>query len=141
MARGEREKVYGSEMIYYLGKKDWANFGKYYVLYFDTAASRSEYPINNVSYVLFENVTNPNVLQAAIRAEKRSLDSTTILGTPGQEDPSEIDTYANLLYKAGKTGDAITWEEKAAQLSEHRDPEILNHLAKMKAGQPTWPES
>jgi hypothetical protein len=125
-------------MNYYLGKKDWTNFAKYYVLYFDTAATRSEYPVNNVSFMLFEHVTNPHALEAAIKAEKCSLDLTTILGTPGKDDPSEVDTYASLLYKTGKTQEAITWEEKAAQLSEHRDQEILDHLAKMRAGQPTW---
>ncbi len=129
------EKVYGVEMMYYLGKQDWTNFGKYYVLYFDTATPRSEYPINNTSYTLFEHVTDPKVLEAAIKADKFSME------TFGKDDPIEIDTYANLLYKAGRAQDAIEWEEKAVKLSEGRDEEITGHLEKMKAGQPTWPAS
>jgi hypothetical protein len=56
-------------------------------------------------------------------------------------DRTETDTYANLLYKAGSDLEAIKWEEKAVQLGEGRDTEIADHLEKMKAGQPTWPAS
>jgi hypothetical protein len=134
------EKVYGAEMMYYLQKQDWTNFGKYFVLYFDTATARSEYPINNISYVVFEHVTNSNVLEAASKAQKYSVDSgTTLMGTFAKDDPTEIDTYANLLYKVHRTQEAIEWEEKAVQLSEGRDREIVDHFEKMKAGQPTWP--
>ena len=127
------EEVYGVEMMYYLDKQDWTNFGKYYVLYFDTATPRSEYPINNTSYTLFEHVTDPKVLEAAIKAAKYSME------TLGKDDPIEIDTYASLLYKAGRAEEAMEWEEKAVKLSEGRDKEIAGHLEKMKAGQPTWP--
>jgi hypothetical protein len=129
------EEVYGSEMIYCLEKRDWENFGKYYRRYFATAVTRSEYPINNISYALFEHVTDPAVLAAAIKAEKYSME------TLAKDDPTEIDTYANLLYKAGRNREAIEWEEKAVRLSAGRDKEITDHLGAMKAGQATWPGS
>lgn len=62
-----------------------------------------------------------------------------------------MDTYANLLYKAGRTADAIRWEELAiATLKETvKDEETVANfstgygktLEKMRAGQPTWPIS
>jgi hypothetical protein len=105
------EEVYGKEMMWALEKKDWNGFGKYYVLYFDTAAHRSEYPLGNLSYTLFEHVTDHQVLEAAIKATKPSTDSRT--QDAFSSDATEIDMYANLMYKAGKNQDAIEWEEKA----------------------------
>jgi hypothetical protein len=134
-----KEEIYGAQMAYYLKKRDWTHFGEYYALYVETAAPRSEYPLNALSYTLFEHVTDRKALEAAIRASKYLVDSqTTAWGTHG-ENPTAIDTYANLLYKAGRNRDAIEWEEKAVQLSEGRDKDIADHLEKMKAGQPTWP--
>jgi hypothetical protein len=90
------------------GLLDWKNFGKYYLRYFDTAVSRSEYPINNISYALFEHVSDPAVQEAAIKAEKYSME------TLAKDDPTEIDTYANLLYKAGRNREAIECNESRA---------------------------
>jgi hypothetical protein len=75
------------------------------------------------------------VLDAAIKVCGSSVNSGN---ARGENDPIEIDTYANLLYKAGKDREAIEWEEKAARLSQGRDKDIADHLAKMKAGRPTW---
>jgi len=47
------------------------------------------------------------------------------------------DTYANLLYKIGKTDEAIEWEEKAIGM-DARDPAMKKRLDKMKRGEPTW---
>ena len=52
--------------------------------------------------------------------------------------PAEIDTYANLLYKAGRTREALEWQQKVVRLSAGRDPELTAHLDRMKAGLPTW---
>jgi hypothetical protein len=54
-------------------------------------------------------------------------------------DVNDLDTYANLLYKVGRTPEAITWEEKAAALAGD-DAEIQAALAKMRRGEPTWQE-
>jgi thioredoxin-related protein len=50
-----------------------------------------------------------------------------------------LDTYANLLYKAGKTQEALTWEKKAASLAP-KAKDIQANYDKMQAGQPTWAE-
>lgn len=129
------EKVYGAEMIYYLGKEDWASFSKYYMLYFETATSRSEYSISDLSYTLLRYVVDADVLEAAAKVCGSSVD---LEDTRGESDPIAIDTYANLLYKLGKKQEALEWEERAEQLSQGRDQDIAGHLKKMKAGQPTW---
>jgi thioredoxin-related protein len=56
-----------------------------------------------------------------------------------------MDTYANLLYKAGRVPEAIQQEELAQQKTvEWKEPEFLikeymGTIEKMKQGQPTWP--
>lgn len=67
------EEVYGAEMMYYLDKQDWSNFGKYVARYFETATTRSEYPVTSISYMVFEHVTDPGALDAAIKAAKYSI--------------------------------------------------------------------
>jgi thioredoxin-related protein len=54
-----------------------------------------------------------------------------------------IDTYANLLYKLGKTKEALLWEEKALKLAhEWKDEQGIKEctvaIQKMKKGEPTW---
>lgn len=54
-----------------------------------------------------------------------------------------LDTYANLLYKAGKRREAIIWQEKAANLSlANGDPNAIEYrlqVEHMKNRQPTYP--
>jgi hypothetical protein len=51
-----------------------------------------------------------------------------------------MDTYANILYKMGKKDDAITWEQKAADLSASADEKAGYQatIDKMKKGEKTW---
>jgi thioredoxin-related protein len=56
---------------------------------------------------------------------------------------NNIDTYANLLYKAGRTKEAIQWQQKAVQIAAEGNEgwllQALNgNLAKMQKGEPTW---
>ncbi|SEO12976.1 hypothetical protein SAMN05216436_1361 [bacterium A37T11] len=58
-------------------------------------------------------------------------------------DYSEIDTYANVLYKLGQKDIAIEHETKALMLArEKRDKRSVrnfeNVLQLMKSNQPTW---
>ncbi|SHN41850.1 glycoside hydrolase family 2 protein [Chitinophaga sp. CF418] len=125
------EKVYGAEMVYYLNKREWEKFGKYYALYYKTAITRSEYHINNLSWPIFEHIRDSSILDVAIRASKYSIENFAT------NDPAEIDTYANLLYKAGKKEEAINWEQKAVNLSNSEEV-FVETLEKMKNNVPTW---
>jgi thiol-disulfide isomerase/thioredoxin len=55
----------------------------------------------------------------------------------------DLDTYANILYKAGRKDQAIQFEEKALKIvSQKNEDEMVKCyegiLSKMKMGQPTW---
>ncbi|GAA0536650.1 sugar-binding domain-containing protein [Chitinophaga japonensis] len=124
------EYVLGQQMIYYINKKDWESFGKYYVSYFEKAVMHSDYNINNVSWYIFLYINDPKILEFAVKVNKINVENF-------DKTAEAHDTYANLLYKLGKTKEAIEWQEKAVKMSNN-DTEIAKNLAKMKKGQPTW---
>ncbi|HWW37858.1 hypothetical protein [Pedobacter sp.] len=133
-ALGE-EVVYGSKMEYYFTAKDWNNYGKYYMLYFEKALKRPEYYVNNLTWSLFENVNDPKVLKFACDVVMKYAMEEWY-----QNDSEAHDTYANLLYKTGKRTEAIKWEEKAVKMKKGQPDEKLytDALEKMKKGLPTW---
>jgi len=50
-----------------------------------------------------------------------------------------VDTYANLIYKAGKVKEAIHWEKIAVDNAfEHQKAEFSANLEKMRNGIKTW---
>ncbi|WP_449435132.1 thioredoxin family protein, partial [Pedobacter steynii] len=132
------EQVWANMAGYYWGigmkEKNWVNYGKYYKKYFDRAIpnERSALHINNMSWSVFEYVTDATVLSTAIKAMEFNLDKYE------RYQAGSIDTYANLLYKAGRKDDALYWEEIACRLS-NREKGFVETLEKMKAGTPTWP--
>lgn len=70
-----------------------------------------------------------------------SLDKIT--GPPNREDLRYefLDTYANLLYRLGRTKEAIDTEKKAldlAPLDAHKQ-RFQKTIDKMKKVEPTWP--
>jgi len=132
------ETLYGAQMIYYLNAKDWANFGKYYILYFGKALKRPEYTVNNISWALFGNVTDKKVLDFACDSVMKYAMEEWY-----QTDPAAYDTYANLLYKAGRNVEAIAWQEKAVKIAKGTSYEKENqgHLEKMLRNEKTWSET
>jgi hypothetical protein len=113
-------------------KRDLPNYERGYVEYFKTAYGRSNVDINTMSWQIFAHSKDPNVLAAAVVADKYWLD------TVGQNDPDYIDTYANLLYRLGRVPEALEWEAKAIRPNGANRPEIIEAFSKMNAGLPTW---
>lgn len=119
-----------AKAIHYLNHGDWMNFvpaadeyiGKYgeYV--------RPE-DLNEFAWKTFEKVNDKDALNKAIQ--------WSALSYKRKEEPHYLDTYANLLYKSGRTSEAITAQEKAVALS-NGDKTLKETLAKMKRGEPTW---
>jgi hypothetical protein len=75
-----------------------------------------------------------------VKLEKALAWSEIAVGTKqltGGTLGSYLDTKANLLYKLGKTEDAISIETKAVKASPE-DDEIKGNLEKMKEGKHTW---
>lgn len=126
------EALHSKQMMYYLDAKDWGNFGKYYMIYFEAALKRPEYEINNITWPLFENVSDPKVLKFACDVVMKYAMEEWY-----KNDPTSWDTYANLLYKIGKKEEAIAWEEKVVKHS-NQDKVFVETLEKMKKNQPTW---
>jgi hypothetical protein len=131
------ELAMGKRMIYYgfeADSKDWKNYGKYYVLYFEKALKHPLYDINTLTWILFEHVNDPRVLEFASGVMKYAIQTW-------DQSPEAYDTYANLLHKINNSSEAIKWEEKALQMKKGAPDEKVyaDILQKMKSGQPTWP--
>jgi hypothetical protein len=134
-----QEAVEGARMMDAWSREDWATFGQSYVRYFKAALPRSAYPLHNLSYQVLEHVSDAHVLETALDVVKFSIDSDKPDSVFGRYDPTELDTYAGLLYKLGRNREALEWEAEAAVVSDGRDPEIVKHLQKMRSGAPTSP--
>jgi tetratricopeptide (TPR) repeat protein len=118
-----------TQVQYYQQHNDWHRFQKAVVLYMLTyGAHASANELNQYARAVFDNCKDMTCVSEALEWSKRSL----------QEGPNArfMDTYANILYKMGKTQDAIAWEEKAADFARGRfktDFEAV--LDKMKKGE------
>ena len=92
------------------------------------------FPINNMTWdIVFEHATDPADLSKAVRWM-----ALVVRAQP--KEPANLDTYANLLYKLGRTREALPLEEKAVALGAGRrdSSDFIGSLAKMKRGVPTW---
>jgi len=99
-----------------------------------------EFAMNQVAYsTIFQHSDDKTQLRTAISWLER-------LSKQKPDDYATLDTYSCLLYKTGKTEEAIATEKKAiaaVHLSKESDPDyylkIFNaNLEKMNAGKPTW---
>jgi tetratricopeptide (TPR) repeat protein len=91
--------------------------------------NQSDRILNGIAWAVFDNLADKEALEAAKSMAEASIKL--------HYEPHVLDTYANILYKLGKTDEALKWEEKAIELAP-KDDVILNTFEKMKAGQKTW---
>ncbi|WP_160714141.1 thioredoxin family protein [Chitinophaga solisilvae] len=131
--------VLNAKVRWYAEKENWPMLIKCQIekkekYGYDTSAL-GKLKLNNIIYELFFFYGNENELRKGIEWMKGLL-----LTNP--EDPSYIDTYANLLYKSGQKAEAIKWERKALEIIEKTNSsEVQGYqetLDKMLAGLPTW---
>jgi tetratricopeptide (TPR) repeat protein len=129
---------------WYRYKKNWLEYTKSVSdLFKEYGASMTNNDLNDNALVIFDYSTDKTELDQAIYWMEKVLgnekDSVNSL-------PAYLDTYANLLYKAGKNRDyAIEIEEKALYLANTY--KIANYIAeyekainKMRKGEKTWVE-
>jgi len=132
-----QEIVWGQRMMHYLmSGDDWEKYGKYYKLYYERALRHPRrYYINEMSWTLFERVNDLDVLKFAVEVMRYDLEVYDF------NVPGAYDTYANLLYKIGRTTEAIEWENKALEMGKGSPEEksFKQTIEKMKKGQKTWP--
>jgi len=89
--------------------------------------------MNNYAWDIFKYCTSPEDLAFGLSYSLRSLTTTEKM------NPEFIDTYANLLYKSGKTAYAITKETEALELADpSQKKSYKDTIGRMKAGQKTW---
>ncbi|MEP7374592.1 MAG: thioredoxin fold domain-containing protein [Chitinophagaceae bacterium] len=120
----------------------------------DTTSKSADFVLNNQAYIIWLNLgqtdkPDPKTIEELNRVCKwlegplRRYEFAT--GFRLQQWPMIIDTYANLLYKVGRTTEALKWQElavsKGKELGTDDDAmkDIENNLALMKEGKPTWP--
>jgi hypothetical protein len=125
------EAVYGARMMDALLKEDWTSFGSWFVQYFATAIPRSPYLRHSLCHRVLVHVSNTAALETAIRVMRWLLDVPKESPVLGRYDPTELDTYANLLHKVGRAAEALDWQQQAVALSDGRDRDILANLQKM----------
>ncbi|WP_291914613.1 glycoside hydrolase family 2 protein [Chitinophaga sp. CB10] len=129
---GEGGKVYvwGAAMYQNYRNKSWKEFGKYYRKYFEVAKEHSDYHINNMSWGIFQNITDTSLLRFARDISKYNLEYK-------DNSVDAMDTYANLMYKLGERDKAIELEKKAVA-ARPDIKELAENLDKMLRGVPTW---
>lgn len=117
---------------YYASKKNWPKYRdavNAYIAVLGDKTQASQY--NSFAWTIFENCTDPACLDAAIKWAEAGLKK--------EETAALLDTYANVLHKAGKTKEAIVAQEKAISLVDAQSKaEYEKTLALMKKGLPTW---
>jgi hypothetical protein len=138
--------VNDAKIEWYANNKDWPQHVKYVIVkvkkYLDPKTSWYDYTINSLSWnSIFMHSTNKNEIKIAIRWMKKQVMKKSLNGNPNEA--AAMDTYANLLYKAGRSNEAINWEERALEIAvkyktENFISEFKNNLERMKKNEPTW---
>jgi thioredoxin-related protein len=134
----ERNTV-DAKVRWYREKEDWKNYTRHLVQQADFAIKNNDARMNDFFYLnstawdVFQYSKNKSELRKALLWIERAISLT-----PKDLLAAIIDTKANLLYKLGRTEEAITLEEQAITLSPEPG-EFLKNIDKMKKGIPTWP--
>jgi tetratricopeptide (TPR) repeat protein len=121
-----------SKTIFYLNARNWEEFakaGQEYIDRFGTHIKAQE--LNQFAWTFFENVSDTSLLLKAADWASLAIQKAPM--------PQYYDTYANLLYRAGRTDEAIKVQQKALSLnSATGNEELQKTLEKMQKGEPTW---
>lgn len=107
-----------SKVLFYTIKKEWNNFAPAVSNYMKAYGSKaSPMQVNNYAWTIFQNCNDMTCIKNALAWSKQSFAKNN--------NHQYIDTYANLLMKAGKKKEAIDWETKAVAIAkEKKDPQL-----------------
>lgn len=148
------EIVLDAQLRFYLRLRNWEEFGRLR----DMKITR--YPPKASTDSLFNerkgaDMLNFDAWMVFLRCDDQKVLSQALnwvglaLTLEGESDNTShiVDTKANILYKLGKVGEAISVEEKAVRLARASKISSINtvlakviedNLTKMKNGKPTW---
>ncbi|NLU90868.1 thioredoxin family protein [Chitinophaga sp. Ak27] len=126
------ELILKTKIQYYSYVKDANNAVANIVAYMKKYGHKADpQSLNEFAWTVFEKCNDMECIEQALEWSKRSFKD--------KEIPAFMDTYANLLYKAGKKSEALAWEEKA--MNKAANEERKNYettLEKMKKGEKYW---
>jgi thioredoxin-related protein len=122
---------------YYGTKEMWPQYAESLLNYLKNYSEKIHpYLLNNLLFNVFLHATDRKILEACLPWVRRTMDYD-------QNDCASRDTYANFLYKLGRTEEAISWEKKAIQAAitakeKDQEPQLKETLNKMQRGEKTW---
>ena len=107
--KNSEKLLLNSDLSFYGSQADWLNYSKTAEKLIEKYAQNDNHSVNvnNICWTIFEKVSDMPILTKAIQWSKKSIE----LG-----DPAFMDTYANLLFKAGNKKEAIQVEEKVVEI-------------------------
>ncbi|MEP7374552.1 MAG: DUF255 domain-containing protein [Chitinophagaceae bacterium] len=134
-----KRNILSAKVMWYQNNQDWGSFAKYALLEaekygLDTSSLLSEIYFNNE--VAWNGVFLHSNRKRDIRIAIKWMQNIV---SRHPEYPEFLDTYASLLFKAGKNKTAIAIEEKAVMIDPN-NKDIYEKLLKMRKGEPTWKE-
>jgi thioredoxin-related protein len=97
-------KIYTS-LAYYKGIKNWPKYFESANMYINVNAYSNTDFVNTICWTLYENVADRQVLNTASEWMKKV--------TEAEPKYAYLDTYASLLYKAGRNNEAIEYAKLA----------------------------
>jgi len=131
------EVILNIQLRWFSKKKEWEKYSAVLVRQTEKYAVPAPYglafSLNNIAWDIFQHTNNKSLLRKALAwsEEANKLSNQSRLDA--------LDTKANLLYKLGKTEEAIKVETRVTEI----DPNFKDgqeNLKKMKNGEKTWPE-
>lgn len=114
--------------------KNWPEFSGLVQQYFEKFAPNLENnQLNSYAWSIFQNCEDINCINMALNWAKHASDASN--------EPGFMDTYANLLYKAGQKDKAIAVQQKALDILKEKGEntsDLQEVLDKMLKGEKTW---
>lgn len=142
--------VLNAKERWYQYNQDWPELHKMYVERYHkygvtgtvNGASNIDGVSNNMAWDIFEHSEDREIILQAVEWMGKILEQGNI--SEG-EQANMMDTYANLLYKAGRTNEAQEWETKAIEMAKQNNwnnwaKSWSETLKKMQNGEGTWPK-
>ncbi len=125
--------MWDAQLHWYSTKKNWPKYSEYYFMRanqtdFNKIVSKDEliFLLNTFAWDLFQYSWDKKHLEKALLWVDEAIKLKEV------NDPSLLDTKANILYKLGRKKQAIIIQEKAVSLMNNSNTEIHATLNKMK---------
>ncbi len=103
-------------MNVYRVAKDWENYAKRAIAYYDNNTSANSMELNSVAWTFYENIDNPEYLKKAVAYGLQSVKLS--------EEYANTDTVASLYTKLGDKKNAKLYAEKAIALGKAKGEDV-----------------